>query len=119
MYDFDYEGYKQEKQRLNEALAVKPDDKKERHFSQNKEAFLREKELQRAKEKHRRDIEKLENKILETENKIIELEKLLNTSTDNWDLDDYNNKYNEYIRLKDSVEDMYTELEKLHEEEPV
>jgi ATP-binding cassette subfamily F protein 3 len=75
--------------------------------------------LQRAKEKHRRDIEKLENKILETENKIIELEKLLNTSTDNWDLDDYNNKYNEYIRLKDSVEDMYTELEKLHEEEPV
>jgi ATP-binding cassette subfamily F protein 3 len=43
----------------------------------------------------------------------------LNTFTDNWDLDDYNNKYNEYIRLKDSIEDMYTELEKLHEEEPV
>ena len=56
---------------------------------------------------------------METENRIIELEKLLNTFTDNWDLDDYNNKYNEYIRLKDSIEDMYTELEKLHEEEPV
>jgi ATP-binding cassette subfamily F protein 3 len=119
MYDFDYEGYKQEKQRLNEALAVNLDDKKEKLVSQNKEAFLKEKELQRAKEKHKRDIGKLEDKILETENRIIELEKLLNTFTDNWDLDDYNNKYNEYIRLKDSIEDMYTELEKLHEEEPV
>ncbi len=119
MYDFDYEGYKQEKQRLNEVLAVNQDYKKEKPVSQNREAFLKEKELQRAKEKHKRDIGKLEDKILQTENKIIELEKLLNTSSDKWDLDDYNNKYNEYMRLKESIEDMYTELEKLHEEEPI
>ena len=112
MYDFDYEGYKQEKLRTLETLTLNLDDKKEKALSQNKEAYQIEKELQRAKEKLKRDIEKLENNILETENKIIELEKLLNTSTDEWDINDYNNKYNEYIHLKESIGDMYKELEK-------
>ena len=112
MYDFDYEGYKQEKLRVLETLALNLDYKKEKTASQNKEAYQIEKELQRAKEKQKRDIEKLENNILETENKIIELEKLLNTSTSEWDINDYNNKYNEYIHLKESIEDMYKELEK-------
>jgi len=118
MYDFDYEGYKQEKLRVLETLALNLDDKKEKTASQNKETYQIEKELQRAKEKQKRDIEKLENNILETENKIIELEKLLNTSTDEWDINDYNNKYNEYIHLKESIEDMYKELEKLHGDAP-
>ena len=41
-------------------------------------------------------LRKLENNILETENNIIELENILNTSTDEWDINDYNDKYNEY-----------------------
>ena len=117
IYDFDYEGYKQEKQRAIEALAVNLDDKKEKTISQNKEAYQKEKELQRAKEKLKRDLDKLENNILKTENKIIELENILNTNIDEWDLNDYNKKYNEYIYLKESIEDMYKELERLHEEE--
>ena len=117
MYDFDYEGYKQEKQRAIETLAVNVDDKKEKTISQNKEAYQKERELQRAKEKSQRDLEKLENNILKTENKIIELENILNTNIDEWDLNDYNKKYNEYIYLKESIEDMYKELERLHEEE--
>lgn len=42
---------------------------------------------------------------------------MLNTNIDEWDLNDYNDKYNEYIHLKISIEDMYKELEKLHEDE--
>ncbi|HBC30808.1 MAG TPA: hypothetical protein DC024_06140 [Clostridiales bacterium] len=73
--------------------------------------------LYRAKEKSKRDLEKLENDILETEDKIIELENILNTNIDEWDLNEYNKQYNEYIHLKNSIEDMYKELERLHEDE--
>lgn len=114
MYEFDYEGYNQEKQRIMGSQSY-IEEKKEKPSSQNKELFIKQKEEQRAKEKAKRDLDKLENNILETENKIIELEKILNTNLDEWDLDEYNVKYNEYIQLKEEIDKMYIELDSLTE----
>lgn len=116
LYDFDYEGYRQEKQRIAENQASDAEEKKVKTVSQNKEIYTRKKEEQRAKEKAKRDLTKLENNILETENKIIELEKILNTNSYECDLTEYNNKYNEYIQLKGEIEKMYKELDCLIEE---
>lgn len=113
LYEFDYEGYKQEKQRITENQATDKEEKKEKTVSQNKEIYIKKKEEQRAKEKAKRDLAKLENNILETENKIIELEKILNTNSYEGDLNEYNNKYNEYIQLKSEIEKMYNELDYL------
>lgn len=113
IYDFDYEGYKQEKQRiLEKQQAISIEAKADKPVSQNKEIYLKKKEETRAAEKAKRDLHKLENNILETENKIIELEKLLDTTSAAWDLDEYNNQYNEYIGLKEAIERMYLELDK-------
>ncbi len=112
MYEFDYDGFKQEKQRILESQLPYIEEKKEKAASQSKETYIKQKEEQRAKEKAKRDFDKLENNILKTENKIIELEKLLNTNSDEWDLNDYNNKYNEYNKLKEDIEKMYQELDK-------
>jgi len=114
LYEFNYEGYKQEKQRLTESQQVFDETKEERTVSQGRETYIKKKEEQRAKEKAKRDLAKLENSILETENKIIELEKILNTVSDEWDLNEYNLKYNEYIQLKDDMEKMYEELDKFN-----
>lgn len=115
LYEFDYEGYKQEKQRIIERQISIHDVKLEKSVSVNKGQYIKEKEEKRAKEKARRDLAKLENNILETENKIIELEKILNTNSDKWDLTEYNNKYNDYIQFKEAIEKMYIELDYLSE----
>ncbi|WP_313370950.1 ATP-binding cassette domain-containing protein, partial [Sedimentibacter sp.] len=115
LYNFDYEGYKQEKQRILERRQTEyAEIKKEKTVSQNKKNMLRKKEEQKAKEKVKRDYIKLENSILETENKIIELENVLNSNSDECDLDKYNNIYNEYTFLKDEIDKMYSDLEKIH-----
>jgi len=114
IYDFDYQGYKQEKQRiLDNQQAICSEAKVEKSISQNKENYIKKKEEARAIEKAKRDLQKLESSILETENKIIELEKLLNTTSDEWDLTDYNKKYNEYTELKEAIEKMYLDLDKI------
>jgi len=113
LYDFDYEGYKQEKSRILEKQQdIYNDVKAEKPISLNKENYLKKKEETRLMEKAKRDLQKLENNILETENKIIELEKILNTSSAEWNLDEYNNKYNEYVELKEAIEKMYLDLDK-------
>lgn len=115
LYNFDYEGYKQEKQRISERQQAEyAEIKKEKTVSQNKENMLRKKEEKKAKEKAERDYIKLENSILETENKIIEFESILNLNSDECDLDTYNNIYNEYTLLKEEIDKMYSALEKLH-----
>ncbi len=114
MYEFDYEGYKQEKQRVLESQ-LSYEEIKEKAVSKNKEVFIKQKEEQRAKEKASRDLEKLENSILETESKIIELEKILNTNSNEWDITEYNGKYNEYIQLKECIDNMYMKLDMLVE----
>ncbi len=110
IYDFDYESYKNEKQRIAE-IKQSAEVKEEKAVSKNKEIYQKKKEETRAAEKAKRDLAKLENSILDTENKIIELEKILNTSSAEWDLNEYNNKYDEYVKLKEKIENLYLELE--------
>ncbi len=112
IYEFDYEGYKQEKQRIKEKLNAIPE--KSANPSLGKEEYLRRKEEARNKEKGKRDLAKLEYDILETENKIIELESLLNTSHE-LDLHEYNKKYDEYNDLKTIIEDLYNKLDSIEE----
>ncbi|MFA9424497.1 MAG: ribosomal protection-like ABC-F family protein, partial [Sedimentibacter sp.] len=113
LYDFDYGAYKQEKQRiLEKQQVILNEEKAEKTVPQNKEIYLKKKEEMRAAEKAKRDLQKLENKILETESKIIELETMLNTSSAEWDLEEYNDKYNEYVDLKEAIEKMYFDLDK-------
>lgn len=114
VYEFDYDSYKQEKQRVIENT-MQVVDKKEKATNQNKEVYIKKKEEQRAKEKAKRDLAKLESNILDTENKIIELEKILNTNSDEWDLIEYNKKYEEYVQLKEQIENMYIQLDELLE----
>lgn len=113
IYEYDYEGYKQEKLRITEEQSKMAEEKKEKIVSLNKETYIKKKEEQRAEEKAKRDLAKLESNILDTENKIIELEKMLNTDFSQWDLTQYNDKYNEYIELKTTIENMYSELDRL------
>ena len=114
IYNFNYDGYKQEKQRIvkkeNESLCI--DKKKEKSNTQNKEEYLKKREEIKKSEKQKRDLEKLEINIYDTESKIIELEEVLNTKSNQWDLDEYNKKYNEYLMLKDAIEQMYLDLDK-------
>ncbi len=114
VYNFNYEGYKQEKQRVTqikcETLII--EEKKEKSMTQSKEDYLRKREEIKKVEKQKRDLQKLESNIYESENKLIELEEILNTNTTNWDLDEYNNKYNEYNKLKEKIELMYMDLDK-------
>lgn len=114
VYNFNYEGYKQEKQRVtqmkSDSLFI--EDKKEKVITQSKEDYLRKREETKKVEKQKRYLQKLENNIYELENKLIELEEILNTNSANWDLDEYNNKYNEYNKLKEQIELMYMDLEK-------
>lgn len=114
IYNFNYEGYKQEKQRIVELeqsnLLI--EDKKEKVITQNKEDYLKKKEEIKKIEKQKRDLQKLESNIYESENKLIELEALLNTNSNQWDLVEYNEKYEEYNELKDKIELMYLELGK-------
>ncbi len=115
MYNYDYEGYKQEKERILENQQTDEIEvNKEKNVSQNKENMLKKKEEQRAKEKAKRDYIKLEKSILEAENKILEFENILNSNSDVWDLDKYNNIYNEYTILKEEIDKMYSELDRFH-----
>ncbi len=113
IYEYDYEGYKQEKMRIIERKSAIAEEKREKDVSLSKETYIKKKEEQRADEKAKRDLARMENNILQTENKIIELEKLLNSDSSQWDLTEYNDKYNEYINLKTKIEKMYSELDSL------
>jgi len=114
IYNFNYEGYKQEKQRIVELeqsnLLI--EDKKEKVITQNKEDYLKKKEEIKKIEKQKRDLQKLESNIYESENKLVELEAILNTNSNQWDLVEYNKKYEEYNELKEAIELMYLELDK-------
>ena len=114
IYNFNYEGYKQEKQRIDEIEQSRLliEDKKEKPITQNKEDYLKKKEEIKRIEKQKRDLQKLESNIYDSENKLIELEALLNTNSNQWDLVEYNKIYNEYNELKEAIEVMYLELDK-------
>lgn len=114
IYNFNYDGYKQEKQRIIEISqkSLLMEVKKEKSITQNKEDYLKKKEDIKKSEKQKRDLQKLESNIYESENKLIELEAILNTNSNQWDLDEYNKTFNEYNELKEAIEGMYLELDK-------
>lgn len=117
IYNFDYEGYKQEKQRLEleQNLLIQTEKVKEQQeqISQSKEEYLKRKEETKKEEKRIRDLQKLENKILQSEDHLVELENLLNTNSSEWELQEYNKIYDEYIKLKEDIEAFYAEYEEL------
>lgn len=114
IYNFNYDGYKEEKQRIsemkNELFHI--DEKKEKLITQNKEDYFKKREEIKKLEKQKKDLQKLESKIYESESKLIEIEKILNTNSNKLDLDEYNEKYNEYNNLKEEIELMYLDLDK-------
>ena len=114
IYNYNYDGYKQEKQKIVEMnqKSLLIENKKEKAITQNKEDYLKKKDEIKKSEKQKRDLQKLENKIYESENELIELEAILNTNSNLWDLEKYNKKYNEYNDLKEAIELMYLELDK-------
>jgi len=118
VYNYNYEGYLQEKQRVTDKEQAVADVKEEKAISQNKEEYFRKKEEIKKIEKRKRDLQKLEDNIFESENRVTELEKILNTNTDNWDMKEYNKKYVEYTELKKHIENMYEELDELDNEIP-
>jgi ATPase subunit of ABC transporter with duplicated ATPase domains len=113
-YDFNYEGYKQEKQRI---VGIKKEfshieEKKEKLVTQNKEDYLRKREEVKKIEKQKKDLQKLESNIYKSEDRLIELEEILNTNSSQWDLNEYNNIFKEYNSLKEEIELMYLDLDK-------
>ncbi len=118
MYNFDYEGYRMEKQRVmdaaNEQLLNRDISKKDnKNNSQNKEDYFKKKEEIKKTEKRKRDLERLEKEILSGEKQIAELEEMLNSSSAGWDIEEYNKKYNEYNLLKEKTEQLYQKLDEL------
>ncbi len=117
IYNFDYEGYKQEKHRieLEQNLLIQNEKVKEQQeqISQSKEDYLKRKEETKKEEKRIRDLQKLEEKIIQSEDYLVELENLLNTNSSEWELQEYNKKYDEYIKLKENIEAFYAEYENL------
>ena len=118
MYNFDYEGYRMEKQRVmdaaNEQLLNRDISKKDnKNNSQNKEDYFKKKEEIKKTEKRKRDMERLEKEILSGEKQIAELEEMLNSSSAGWDIEEYNKKYNEYKILKEKTEQLYQKLDEL------
>lgn len=118
MYNFDYEGYRMEKQRVmdaaNEQLLNRDISKKDnKNNSQNKEDYFKKKEEIKKTEKRKRDMERLEKEILSGEKQIAELEEMLNSSSAGWDIEEYNKKYNEYNLLKEKTEQLYQKLDEL------
>ena len=118
MYNFDYEGYRMEKQRVmdaaNEQLLNRDISKKDnKNNSQNKEDYFKKKEEIKKTEKRKRDMERLEKEILSGEKQIAELEEMLNSSSAGWDIEENNKKYNEYNLLKEKTEQLYQKLDEL------
>lgn len=118
-YNFDYDGYKQEKQRIEESrrllVAEAAENKKEKSSSQSKEDYLKKKEEIKKEEKRKRDLEKLEKNILDKEHKLTELEKLLASVSQGLNLDEYGQRYDEYNNLKEEIDNLYMELEEMGE----
>lgn len=114
VYEFDYEGYKAEKQRIEEKQII-PIQNKE--IPRGREDYLKKKEEIRSMEKAKRDRERLERDILETEQKIIDLEDILNVHSHEFDLGEYNKKYDQYTALKEKIEDLYGKLGLIGDEE--
>lgn len=126
VYNFDYEGYKIEKQRVIEQnqstnstttiLGIEKENKSGKSISESKEDYLKKKEDARRIEKKKRDLKKLEESIIVFEDDLKETETLLYSNKSNIDLNEMHKKYEE---IKSKLQVMYDELEKMYDDEEI
>lgn len=120
VYNFDYENYKLEKEKINSFNREKENadvDKAELNkTSQSKEEYIRKKEDAKRIEKKKRDLVKLEEKIVTLEKEIKAHEKLLYSVNQDIDL---NAEYEKSIKYKAELNELYNSLFELLEDEEV
>lgn len=117
VYDFDYEGYKNEKakiqleneEKIKNEQVINP----EKFISQNKEEYLKAKENTKRLEKKKRDLKKLEEKIIEIEEDVKKREEVLYNNNN----EDLNKQYNEYTAKKNELTKLYEDLELMYSDE--
>ncbi len=117
IYDWDYEGYKLEKEKLlnikqaqeNQSVEIKNSNK----ISQSKEDYFKKKEDIKRIEKKKRDLKKLENDIITLEEKIKEHEKLLYSKSLEINLDE---EYKKSLELKSLLDSMYVQLDEMYKD---
>lgn len=118
VYNWDYEGYKLEKEKLQnikqEQESLNIESKDIIKVSQSKEDYLKKKEDIKRLEKKKRDLKKLENDIIILEEKIKEHEKLLYSKNPEINL---NEEYKKGIELKSELNYMYKRLDEMYEDE--
>lgn len=118
VYNWDYEGYKLEKEKLqnikqeqeNKSIELKDIGK----ISQTKEDYLKKKEDIKRIEKKKRDLKKLENDIIILEEKIKEHESILYSKNLEINLDE---EYKKSIELKSELECKYKQLDEMYKDE--
>lgn len=120
VYDFDYEGYKFEKSKLQNIKYTQEISNSEsqdlKAISQSKEDYLRKKEDIKRIEKKKRDLKKLEEKIILLEETIKNQEEILYNENNNINV---NNEYEKHVKLKSELNHMYKLLEEMYEDDEI
>lgn len=117
IYDFDYEGYKYEKEKLQNILNSQNEEQREiKEISQSKEEYLKKKDDIKRIEKKKRDLKKLEESIIKLEEEIKCQEQIL--YGDNAIIN-VNAEYEKLINLKAKLDSMYIMLDKMYEDEEI
>lgn len=120
VYDYDYDGYKYEKSKLQNIRIEQENSYNElkdvKTISQSKEDYLRKKEDIKRIEKKKRDLNKLEEKIMELEDKVKEQELVLFSEDNNINV---NNEYEKHTKLKLELNHLYKQLDEMYEDDEI
>lgn len=120
VYDYDYEGYKYEKNKIQNMMLEQENSSSElkdvKMISQSKEDYLRKKEDIKRIEKKKRDLKKLEEKIMQLEEDVKAQEQLLYSENNDINV---NNEYEKHVKLKGELNHMYKELDELYEDDEI
>lgn len=117
IYNFDYDGYKEEKKKIQEQNKITIDSNiSNKVISESKEDYKKQKEYARRIEKKKRDLNKLEETIIVKEDELKECEQILYSNKDNVDL---NKVHQQFLEMKKALDDMYALLDKMYEDEEV
>ena len=119
VYDFDYEGYKYEKEKLKNLMLTQISSSKEskeiKEISQSKEEYLKKKEDIKRIEKKKRDLKRLEENIIQLEEEIKCQEQILYSESNI----NINDEYEKHISLKAKLSDMYKLLDEMYNDEEI
>jgi len=120
VYDYDYEGYKYEKSKIQNMMLEQENSNSElkdvKMISQSKEDYLRKKEDIKRIEKKKRDLKKLEEKIMQLEEDIKAQEQLLYSENNDINV---NSEYEKHVKLKEELNHRYKELDELYEDDEI